>query len=348
MAIAKERPTSDSERQKNLNLALSLIEKAHGKGAIMRLSEGPIVKDVSVVSTGCLTLDRALGTGGVPRGRITEIFGPESSGKTTLTLHIIAEAQKAGLTCAFIDAEHALDAEYAEKLGVNLADLLVSQPDSGDAALDIVEKLVVSGVIDLIVVDSVAALVPAAEIKGDIGDAHVGLQARLMSQALRKITPLASKTNCGIVFINQIRDKIGVMMPGAPTTTTPGGRALKFAASVRMEIKRIGMIKETRGGVDENIGNKTSVKVAKNKLAPPFKVAEFEILFGKGISNEGSIIDLAVDKGIIERSGTWFSYNGDKIGQGRERVREFLTANPEIKEEILKKIGEAEAVNNAK
>lgn len=338
MAIAKDKPTSASEKAKNLALALSLIEKAHGKGAVMMMSDGPIVRDVKVISTGCLALDRALGTGGVPRGRVTEIFGPESSGKTTLTLHIIAEAQKLGLTCAFIDAEHAFDSDYAEKLGVKLADLLVSQPDSGDAALDIAEKLVASGVVDLIVVDSVAALVPAAEIKGDIGDSHVGLQARLMSQALRKLTPLASKTECALVFINQIRDKIGITMPGAPTTTTPGGRALKFAASVRMEIKRIGAIKETKGGVEENIGNKTQVKVAKNKLAPPFKMAEFEILFGKGISNEGSIIDLALDKGILERSGTWFSYNNEKIGQGRERVREFLEANPQVKDDILAKL----------
>jgi len=336
MAIAKEKPTTDNERNKALAAALALIEKAHGKGAIMKMGEGPIVRNIDAIPSGCLTLDFALGIGGIPRGRITEIYGPESSGKTTVTLHVVAEAQKMGLTCAFIDAEHALDPVYAEKLGVKLNDLILSQPDSGDQALDITEKLIASGVIDLVIIDSVAALTPRQEIEGDIGDTHVGLQARLMSQALRKLTPLAHKTNCAIVFINQLRDKIGMMMPGQSPETTPGGKALKFYASVRLDVRRTGSIKETKDGKEEATGNKTRIKVVKNKLAPPFKLAEFEIMFGHGISNEGCILDLAMLYGLVERSGAWFSYKGDKIGQGRENVKKHLEENHELREELLK------------
>ena len=335
MATAKEKPAAESERTKALNNALALIEKAHGKGAIMKMSDGPIIKNVNVIPTGCLTLDNALGIGGIPRGRITEIYGPESSGKTTVTLHIVAEAQKMGLTCAFIDAEHALDPIYAEKLGVKIHDLILSQPDSGDQALDIVEKLIASGVIDLVIIDSVAALTPRQEIEGDIGDTHVGLQARLMSQALRKLTSLVHKTDCSLIFINQLRDKIGVMMPGQSPETTTGGKALKFYASIRLDIRRIGSIKETKDGKEDVTGNKTKVKVVKNKLAPPFKLAEFEIMFGKGISNEGCIIDLALQYGFIDKSGAWFSYKGDKIGQGRENVKTYLESNHELREELL-------------
>ncbi|MCL2851272.1 MAG: recombinase RecA [Firmicutes bacterium] len=338
MAVAKEKGDKANDRQKMLDQALALIEKAHGKGAIMKMSDGPIIKNVNVIPTGCLTLDHVLGIGGIPRGRITEIYGPESSGKTTVSLHIIASAQKMGLTCAFIDAEHALDPIYAEKLGVKVNELILSQPDSGEQALDIVEKLISSGVIDFVVIDSVAALTPLREIEGDIGDAHVGLQARLMSQALRKLTPLAHKTDCGIFFINQLREKIGVMMPGQSNETTPGGKALKFYASVRLDVRRTGSLKETKDGKEELIGNKTKVKVVKNKLAPPFKVAEFEIMFGKGISFEGSILDLAISYGFIEKAGAWFSYNGDKIGQGREAVKKNLEANPALRDEILAKV----------
>ena len=331
------------EKEKALASTLALIEKAYGKGAIMVMKDGPVVRNVNVIPTGCLTLDNALGIGGIPRGRIVEIYGPESSGKTTVSLHIVAEAQKMGLTCAFIDAEHALDPHYAEKLGVQIKDLILSQPDSGDQALDITEKLISSGVIDLVVIDSVAALTPRQEIEGDIGDTHVGLQARLMSQALRKLTPQAAKTECSIVFINQIRDKIGIMMPGQSPVVTPGGKALKFFASVRLEVKRIGGLKETKGGVETEIGNKTKVKVVKNKMAPPFKLAEFEIMFGKGISQEGCIIDIALLHGIIEKSGAWFSYNGDKIGQGRENVKSHLEENVALREELLAKIKEKES-----
>jgi len=346
MAVAKEKPSGENEKTRALNAALAMIEKTHGKGAIMKMTDDPIIKSINVIPTGCLTLDFALGTGGIPRGRITEIFGPESSGKTTVALHVVAEAQKMGLTCAFIDAEHALDPGYAEKLGVKLHDLILSQPDSGDQGLDIVEKLISSGVTDLVVVDSVAALTPRQEIEGDIGDAHVGLQARLMSQALRKLTPLAHKTECAIVFINQLRDKIGIMMPGQSPETTPGGKALKFYASVRLDVRRIGSIKETKEGKEEMTGNKTKVKVVKNKLAPPFKLAEFEIMFGKGISNEGCVLDMALLHNIIEKSGAWFSYMGDKIGQGRENVKVYLESNPQITAEILKKVRDIDGNQN--
>jgi len=323
-----------SERSKALAAALLSIEKAYGKGAIMKMGDGPIVRNIKVIPTGCLTLDYALGTGGIPRGRITEIYGPESSGKTTVSLHVVAEAQKLGLTCAFIDAEHALDPTYAEKLGVNVKELILSQPDSGEQGLDIVEKLVSSGCIDLVVIDSVAALTPRAEIDGDIGDSFIGLQARLMSQALRKLTPLVNKGETALVFINQLRDKIGMMMPGQSPETTPGGKALKFYATVRLDVRRIGSIKDG----DDAVGNRTKVKVVKNKLAPPFKIAEFEIMFGKGISNEGCILDLALENNIIVKSGSWFSYNDEKIGQGKEKVKDYLENNPKIRDEILKKI----------
>ncbi|MCL2228921.1 MAG: recombinase RecA [Firmicutes bacterium] len=321
-------------KQKALAAALANIEKAYGKGAIMKMGEGPIVRNIKVIPTGCLTLDAALGCGGIPRGRVTEVYGPESSGKTTVALHVVAEAQKQGLICAFIDAEHALDPTYAQALGVDVKELILSQPDSGEQGLDIAEKLVMSGVVDLIVVDSVAALTPRAEIDGDIGDAFIGLQARLMSQALRKLSPLVSKSETALLFINQLRDKIGVMMPGQSPEVTPGGKALKFYSTIRLDVRRIGSVKDG----DDLVGNRTKVKVVKNKLAPPFKIAEFEITFGKGISNEGCIIDLAVANNIIAKSGAWFSYNDEKIGQGREKVKEFLEKNKDIADEILKKI----------
>jgi recombination protein RecA len=322
------------ERSKALAAALLSIEKAYGKGAIMKMGDGPIVRNIKIIPSGCLTLDYALGCGGIPRGRITEIYGPESSGKTTVSLHVVAEAQKMGLTCAFIDAEHALDPTYAEKLGVKIRELILSQPDSGEQALDIVEKLVQSGCIDLVVIDSVAALTPRAEIDGDIGDAFIGLQARLMSQALRKLTPLVNKSETALIFINQLRDKIGNMMPGQNPETTPGGKALKFYATVRLDVRRIGGVKDG----DTFVGNRTKVKVVKNKLAPPFKIAEFEIMFGKGISNEGCILDLALANDIICKSGSWFSYNDEKIGQGKEKVKEYLEKNPNIREQILSKV----------
>ena len=318
----------DDNRKKALSAALGQIEKQFGKGAVMRMGDSQINRDIEVVSTGSLTLDIALGIGGLPKGRIVEIYGPESSGKTTLTLQAIAECQKAGGTAAFIDAEHALDPGYAEKLGVNVDDMLVSQPDTGDQALEITDMLVRSSAIDLIVVDSVAALTPKAEIEGDMGDSHVGLHARLMSQALRKLTANIKRSNTLVIFINQIRMKIGVMF-GSPETTT-GGNALKFYSSVRLDIRRIGAIKKA----DEVIGNDTRVKVVKNKMAPPFKQAEFEILYGEGTSHEGEIIDLGVKNGLIEKSGAWYSYNGDRIGQGKENVRNHLRDNPEITEEI--------------
>ena len=322
----------DENRKKALAAALSQIEKQFGKGSVMRMGDGTAIGNIEAISTGSLGLDIALGIGGVPRGRIVEIYGPESSGKTTLTLHVVAEAQKQGGTCAFVDAEHALDPQYAEKLGVNIDELLVSQPDTGEQALEITDMLVRSGAVDVVVVDSVAALTPKAEIEGDMGDSHVGLQARLMSQALRKLTANIKRSNCVVIFINQIRMKIGVMF-GSPETTT-GGNALKFYASVRMDIRRIGAIKKG----DEVIGNETRVKVVKNKVAPPFKQVEFQILYGEGISREGEIIDLGVKQGIIEKSGAWYAYNGDRIGQGKENVRQFLKENPDLAAEIEQKI----------
>ena len=318
----------DDNRKKALSAALSQIEKQFGKGSVMRMGDNSAVRSMEAVSTGSLGLDIALGIGGVPKGRVIEIYGPESSGKTTLTLHIVAEAQKKGGTAAFVDAEHALDPQYAEKLGVNMDELLVSQPDTGEQALEITDMLVRSGAVDVVVVDSVAALTPRAEIEGEMGDSHVGLQARLMSQALRKLTANIKRSNCIVIFINQIRMKIGVMF-GSPETTT-GGNALKFYASVRMDIRRTGAIK--RG--DEVVGNETRVKVVKNKVAPPFKQANFEIMYGEGISREGEIIDLGVQYGIVDKSGSWYSYKGDKIGQGKENVRNFLKENAEIAAEI--------------
>ncbi|MEE4173464.1 MAG: recombinase RecA [Xanthomonadales bacterium] len=322
----------DENRKQALTAALSQIERQFGKGAIMRMGDGSQAANIDVISTGSLSLDVALGIGGVPRGRVIEIYGPESSGKTTMTLHVVAEAQKAGGTAAFVDAEHALDPQYAEKLGVNVEDLLVSQPDTGEQALEITDMLVRSGAVDIVVVDSVAALTPKAEIEGDMGDSHVGLQARLMSQALRKLTGNIKRSNCTVIFINQIRMKIGVMF-GSPETTT-GGNALKFYSSVRLDIRRIGAIKKG----DEVIGNQTRVKVVKNKMAPPFRQAEFEILYGQGVSHEGEIIDLGVANNIVDKSGAWDSYEGDRVGQGKENAREFLKANPETAEEIERKI----------
>jgi len=327
------------ERQKALAAALSQIEKQFGKGSIMRLAEGAVVEDIQVVSTGSLGLDIALGVGGLPRGRVVEVYGPESSGKTTLTLQVIAEMQKIGGTCAFIDAEHALDAQYAQKLGVNLQDLLISQPDTGEQALEIVDALVRSGSVDLIVIDSVAALTPKAEIEGEMGDSLPGLQARLMSQALRKLTATIKRTNCLVIFINQIRMKIGVMF-GNPETTT-GGNALKFYASVRLDIRRVGSIKKG----EEVIGSETKVKVVKNKVAPPFRQADFDILYGEGISREGEILDLGSQHNIVEKSGAWYSYGGERIGQGKDNAREFLRANPAVAVEIENKIRETLGVS---
>ncbi|WP_296809576.1 recombinase RecA [Thiocapsa sp.] len=322
----------DDNRKKALAAALTQIEKQFGKGSVMRMGDTGVIREVEAISTGSLGLDLALGIGGVPKGRVVEIYGPESSGKTTLTLHIIAEAQKAGGTAAFVDAEHALDPGYAEKLGVNMNDLLVSQPDTGEQALEITDMLVRSGAVDVVVVDSVAALTPKAEIEGEMGDSHVGLQARLMSQALRKLTGNIKRSNCLVIFINQIRMKIGVMF-GSPETTT-GGNALKFYASVRLDIRRIGSIKKG----DEVIGNETKVKVVKNKVAPPFRQAEFDILYGQGISREGEIISLGVNEGFIEKSGAWYSYEGNRIGQGKDNARVFLCENPEIAKAIEAKI----------
>ncbi len=322
----------DENRKKALAAALSQIEKQFGKGSVMRMGDANAVRNIEVVSTGSLSLDLALGVGGVPKGRVVEIYGPESSGKTTMTLHIVAEAQKEGGTCAFIDAEHALDPSYAEKLGVDMDELLVSQPDTGEQALEITDMLVRSGAVDVVVVDSVAALTPKAEIEGEMGDSHVGLQARLMSQALRKLTANIKRSNTVVIFINQIRMKIGVMF-GSPETTT-GGNALKFYSSVRLDIRRIGAIKKG----DEVVGNETRVKVVKNKVAPPFRQATFEILYGEGVSREGEIIELGVAQGLIEKSGAWYSYNGDRIGQGRENVRNFLKENPEIARHVEKQI----------
>ncbi|OYU25568.1 recombinase RecA [Paucibacter aquatile] len=325
----------NTEKAKALQAALSQIEKQFGKGSIMRLGEGEVIEDIQVVSTGSLGLDIALGVGGLPRGRVVEIYGPESSGKTTLTLQVIAEMQKLAGTCAFIDAEHALDIQYAQKLGVNLQELLISQPDTGEQALEIVDALVRSGSVDLIVVDSVAALTPKAELEGEMGDSLPGLQARLMSQALRKLTATIKKTNCMVIFINQIRMKIGVMF-GSPETTT-GGNALKFYASVRLDIRRIGSIKKG----DDVIGSETKVKVVKNKVSPPFKTAEFDILYGEGISREGEIIDMGVIAKVVEKSGSWYAYQGEKIGQGKDNAREFLRENPDISREIENRIRES-------
>lgn len=325
---------ADKDNKGNsLELALAQIEKQFGKGAIMRLGEEHIQK-VEAVSTGCLTLDIALGIGGIPKGRIIEIYGPESSGKTTVALHIVAEVQKAGGTAAFIDAEHALDPSYAARLGVQLENLYISQPDNGEQALDIVETLVRSGAIDVVVVDSVAALTPQAEIDGEMGDSHVGLQARLMSQALRKLTAVTSKSKCSIIFINQLREKVGVVYGSAETTT--GGKALKFYASVRIDIRKTESIKD---GSDV-IGNRVKAKIVKNKVAPPFKVAEFDIMYGTGISSLGCVLDLAVQNGFVQKSGSWFSYNDEKIGQGRDKTIEFLRANPEVAAELDRKVRE--------
>jgi len=323
---------ADNEKSKALLAAIGQIEKQFGKGSIMRMNDTQVANDLQVISTGSLGLDLALGVGGLPKGRVVEIFGPESSGKTTLCLEVVAQAQKAGGTCAYIDAENALDVVYARKLGVQVEDMLISQPDTGEQALEIADMLVRSGGVDLIVVDSVAALTPKAELEGDMGDSHMGLQARLMSQALRKLTANIKRTNTLVIFINQIRMKIGVMF-GSPETTT-GGNALKFYASVRLDIRRIGHIKKG----EEVVGSETRVKVVKNKVAPPFKQAEFEILYGEGISLLGELIDLGVLNNLIEKSGSWYSYNGKKIGQGKENVREFLRENPAVADEIEQKV----------
>jgi recombination protein RecA len=328
----------NKERQKALAAALAQIEKQFGKGSIMRMAEGQVAEDIDVVSTGSLGLDIALGIGGLPRGRVVEVYGPESSGKTTLTLQVIAEMQKLGGTAAFIDAEHALDVQYAQKLGINLQELLISQPDTGEQALEIADALVRSGSVDLIVIDSVAALTPKAEIEGEMGDSLPGLQARLMSQALRKLTATIKRTNCLVIFINQIRMKIGVMF-GNPETTT-GGNALKFYASVRLDIRRVGSIKKG----DEVIGSETKVKVVKNKVAPPFRQATFDILYGEGISREGEVVDLGSELSIVEKSGAWYSYNGERIGQGKDNAREFLRSHPDMALEIENKIREAKGV----
>jgi len=328
MADAKTESKAEKDRRQALELALNQIERQFGKGAVMRLGSGGALEETAVIPTGSLAVDVALGIGGIPRGRVTEIYGPESSGKTTLALHVVAEAQRLGGYAAFIDAEHALDAPYAKKLGVNIDDLLIAQPDTGEQALEIAEHLVRSGAIDVIVVDSVAALVPRAELDGEMGDSLPGLQARLMSQALRKLTAAISRSGTAVVFINQIREKIGVMF-GNPETT-PGGRALKFYASVRIDIRRMDAIKQGT----ESIGVRTKVKVVKNKLSPPFREAEFDLMYGEGISREGNILDLAVEHGIVEKSGTWFSYRDQRIGQGRDNARRYLRENPKVTAEI--------------
>ena len=332
MAINTQNNVSDANKKKALDMTLASIEKQFGKGTIMKLGADDSVVKVPSIATGCLGLDVALGIGGIPKGRIIEIYGPESSGKTTLTLHIAAECQKAGGTVAFVDAEHALDTSYATKLGVDIPNTLISQPDSGEQALEITDMLVRSGAVDLLIVDSVAALTPRAEIEGDMGDSHMGMQARLMSQALRKLTGSISRSNCTVIFINQLRMKIGVMF-GNPETTT-GGNALKFYSSVRMDIRRIGAIKDA----DSVIGNRTRVKVVKNKVAPPFREIEFDIMYGEGISKTGDILDLAVKHKIVDKAGAWYSYENAKIGQGRENSKVFLSENPELMEEIKKKV----------
>ena len=337
---------TSSNKQKALDLALATIEKQFGKGAIMKLSDEQQPTKIPTISTSCLGLDLALGVGGIPKGRIIEVYGPESSGKTTLTLHIAAETQKAGGTVAFIDAEHALDTSYAKKLGVDIPNTLISQPDSGEQALEITDMLVRSGALGLLIVDSVAALTPRAELEGDMGDSHMGLQARLMSQALRKLTGSISRSNCTVIFINQLRMKIGVVF-GNPETTT-GGNALKFYSSIRLDIRRIGAIKDK----DEVVGNRTRVKVVKNKVAPPFRDIEFDIMYGEGISQEGDILDLAVTHNIVDKAGAWYSYNGEKIGQGRENTKLFFKQNSEVLQDIREKIlalhgltGDLEEVN---
>ena len=333
--------TTDSKKTKALDLAITQIDRQFGKGSIMRMGGDHVSISENVISTGCLSLDVALGVGGIPRGRIIEVFGPESSGKTTLALHIVAEAQKTGGYAAFIDAEHAMDPEYAKNLGINLDELLVSQPDSGEQSLEIAETLVRSGALDIIVIDSVAALVPRAELEGEMGDSHMGLQARLMSQALRKLTGTVSRSNTTVLFVNQIREKIGVMF-GNPETT-PGGRALKFYSSVRIDIRRITSLKEG----SDIVGNRTRVKIVKNKVAPPFKSTEFDIMYGKGISKEGDIIDLALKGDIIEKTGAWFSYGDMKIGQGRENAKHYLAENNDIYNEIIQKVRSFMGINGA-
>ena len=325
-------PGTKEEKLKALDAAISKIEKDYGKGSVMKLGESAKNMNVEAIPTGCLSLDLALGVGGVPKGRIIEVYGPESSGKTTVALHMVAEVQKNGGIAGFIDAEHALDPVYAKNIGVNIDDLYISQPDNGEQALEITETMVRSGAVDIVIVDSVAALVPKAEIDGDMGDSHVGLQARLMSQALRKLTSVISKTNCIVIFINQLREKVGVMF-GSPETTT-GGRALKFYASVRLDVRRIETLKQA----GEFIGNRTRVKVVKNKVAPPFKEAEFDIMFGQGISREGDLLDIAVKMDIINKSGAWFAYNGTKIGQGRENAKKYLSENEEVCKEVDDKV----------
>ena len=328
------------DKLKALDAAISKLEKDFGKGAVMKLGDAGAHVSVETVPTGSLSLDIALGLGGVPKGRVIEVYGPESSGKTTVTLHMIAEVQKRGGIAGFIDAEHALDPVYAKNIGVDIDELYISQPDSGDQALEIAETMVRSGAMDIIVIDSVAALVPKQEIEGDMGDSHVGLQARLMSQALRKLTPVISKSNCVVVFINQLREKVGVMF-GNPETTT-GGRALKFYASVRMDVRRIETLKQ--GG--EMVGNRTRIKIVKNKIAPPFKEAEFDIMFGKGISKEGDILDLATNINLVSKSGAWYAYNGEKIGQGRENAKNYLASRPELMEELEEKVREHYGLND--
>ena len=322
----------NADKKRALDAAISKLEKDFGKGTVMKLGDAGAQVQVETVPTGSLSLDIALGLGGIPKGRVVEVYGPESSGKTTLTLHMIAEVQKRGGIAGFIDAEHALDPVYAKSIGVDIDELYISQPDSGDQALEIAETMVRSGAMDIIVIDSVAALVPKQEIEGDMGDSHVGLQARLMSQALRKLTPVISKSNCVVIFINQLREKVGVMF-GNPETTT-GGRALKFYASVRMDVRRVETLKQN----GEMVGNRTRVKIVKNKIAPPFKEAEFDIMFGKGISKEGDILDLAASIDVVNKSGAWYAYNGDKIGQGRENAKTYLSQHPEVMNEIETKV----------
>src|SRR5882757_6279672 len=334
MSDSKNNGVDNREKLKALQLTIDKLEKTYGKGTVMRLDDQKVM-DVPAISTGSLGLDVALGIGGIPRGRVTEIYGPESSGKTTLTMHCIAQAQKKGGLAAFIDAEHAFDKSYAEKLGIDIENLLISQPDNGEQALEIAEHLIRSGAIDIIVIDSVAALVPKAELEGEMGESKMGLQARLMSQALRKLTGTISKTGCACIFINQLREKIGIVF-GNPETTT-GGNALKFYASVRLDIRRIGQIKEA---ADDITGNRVKVKVVKNKVAPPFKVVEFDIMYGRGISKSGEIVDLGVELNIIQKSGSWFAYSGNKLGQGRDSVKQLIEDNPELAEELEKKIKE--------